>query len=78
MRFCVIALVLVAMTALTSAQHAHFSTGWTPGFGIGKRMEGEPCNTKALESLQKLQAFTNIELRRLSKNCEKFEESSLL
>ena len=34
--FCLVAGFFLCTTR---AQHVHFSTGWTPGFNIGKRTE---------------------------------------
>ena len=62
--------VVCACAMLVTSQHAHFSTGWSPGFGIGKRggisssmreqpmFSGSACQEKLIQLQRMMKAVT--------------------
>ena len=62
--------VVCACAMLVTSQHAHFSTGWTPGFGIGKRggisssmreqpmFSGSACQEKLIQLQRMMKSVT--------------------
>lgn len=68
--FCSILFLVVEEVA---CQHAHFSTGWSPGFGIGKR-QGDSrgavldCSVRPA-ALQRILTIVRGEVSRYKQQC---------
>ena len=55
----VLLLAAMLLCDVISGQHAHFSTGWTPGYGTGKRSSAGDCSVR-MSYLHKMLSLLSV------------------